>query len=246
MIDNKKILVVVTARAGSKRIIGKNFRNLLGKPLFMWSMIAAEQSKYVDGVILSTNCKECQKICNEYLETRKRKNENLFGWIARPDDLAGDLSKNEDALIHALDYFKAEKFNVVVNLQPTSPCRLGGLIDRCIETYDEGEYDSLLTASKDTPFIWQRIEGEWKYSVDKNDCCDRKMKQEFQESEMLYHDDGNIYITDKNILLDKKCRIGYNPYIFEIDGINKLQIDEEFDFQLIENMAKTLELESLV
>jgi len=40
MINGKKILVVVTARAGSKGIPKKNYRDLLGKPLFMWSILA--------------------------------------------------------------------------------------------------------------------------------------------------------------------------------------------------------------
>lgn len=53
-------------------------------------------------------------------------------------------------------------------------------------------------------------------------------------------------ITESRILLDRECRIGYNPCVFETKGINGLQIDEEFDFILIENMAKTMELESLI
>jgi len=246
MIGNKKILAVITARAGSKGIPGKNYRYLLGKPLFMWSMLAAEQSKYIDGVILSSNCNKCKNICDEYLNIRDKENEKLFGWVDRPDEISGDLSKNEDALIHVLDYFKSKKYNIVVNLQPTSPCRIDSLVDRCIEEYYRGGHDSLLTATKDTPFLWQKRNGKWEYTVDRNDCCDRKMRQKFLPEEFLYHDDGSAYITESRILLDRECRIGYNPCVFENKGINGIQIDEEFDFELIENMAKVKKLESLI
>ena len=62
MIGNKKVLAVILARKGSKGIPGKNFRDLLGKPLFLWSVEAALQSKYIDDVFLSSNCKQCEKI----------------------------------------------------------------------------------------------------------------------------------------------------------------------------------------
>lgn len=253
MIGNKKILAVVLARAGSRGIPGKNYRDLLGKPLFMWSVDAGAQSKYVDTVVISSNCEHCELEYVKWVtdEEATEKHINDVIWIHRPDEISGDKSKNEDALIHALEFceqdsFNPEKYDIVVNLQVTSPCRLDGLVDRCIEAYDEGGYDSLLTGTKDTPFLWQKKEGKWIYPVDKNDCCDRKMRQEFEEEEFMYHDNGNLYITESRILLDRECRIGYNPCVFETSGINGLQIDEEFDFEFIETMAKIRKLESLI
>lgn len=247
MINNKKILSVITARGGSKGIPGKNYRGLMNLPLFMWSVYASVQSKYVDKTVISSNCVDCLKIYLEYV----KKDEKLknVSWIQRPDKFATDISKNEEALIHAtthsIKYLDIDP-DIVINLQPTSPCRTEGLLDKCIEKYFLGNYDSLLTARKETPFVWQKINGEWEYTVDKNGCCNRKMRQSFKENEFLFHDNGNIYIMDTNILLQTKCRIGKNPYIFETDKINSLQIDEEFDFNLIENMAKAYNLKSLI
>jgi len=255
MIGNKKILVVVTARKGSKGIPGKNFRELLGKPLFIWSVEAALQSKYVDSIVVSSNCPRCKLsyllcVAKREIDVNDMTKTGRVVWIDRPDELAGDKSKNEDALIHALKNQK-EEFEILVNLQPTSPCRLNGLLDRCIEEYYNGYYDSLLTGSKLTPFLWRKVDGEWKYTVDKNDCCNRKMRQDFKDideetSELLLHDSGNIYMSDTDMLLETGCRIGEKPCVVETTGINNIQIDEEFDFQLIENMAKTLKLDSLV
>jgi CMP-N-acetylneuraminic acid synthetase len=248
MIRSKKVLAVVLARAGSKGIPGKNYRDLLGKPLFWWSVEAGIQSKYIDTVVISSNCESCEKEYVSWItdESMTKKHVENIIWIDRPDEISGDISKNEDALIHALDSFKSEKFDIVVNLQVTSPCRLDGLVDRCIEAYDEGGYDSLLTGTKDTPFLWKKENGKWIYPVDKNDCCNRKMRQEFNEDEFTYHDNGNLYIVDKEVLLDTECRIGDNPCVFETEGINSLQIDEEFDFELIEQMAKVKGLTALI
>ena len=248
MIGNKKILAVVTARAGSKGIPNKNYRDLLGKPLFMWSVEAGLQSKYVDMTILSSNCDKCISLLDKYRQ--EIGTGHNVGWLLRPDEISGDLSKNEEALIFTLESLSSSKepldYDIVVNLQPTSPCRLNGLLDRCIEEYHEGKYDSLLTATKDTPFIWQKINGEWRYTVDRHYYCDRKMRQEFEESDFIYRDNGKLYITKSKILLESECRIGDNPCVVETEGINSLQIDEEFDFQLIENMVRAKGLTSLI
>lgn len=248
MINNKKVLCIVIARADSKGVPGKNVRLLLNKPLVQWSMEASLESKYVDITAVSSNCQEVQRIYLDRIRSMEIPSHN-FMFIMRPKRYATDTSPNEEALIHTisqLKLFRDWEPDIVVHLQPTSPCRTDGLLDRCIEKYIEGDYDSLLTGTKETPFIWQRIDGEWKYTVDKNDCCDRKMRQEFYESEFILHDSGNIYITDKNVLLETKCRIGKKPYVFETTGVNNLQIDEEDDFLLIENMIKAKKLEGLI
>jgi CMP-N-acetylneuraminic acid synthetase len=282
VINNKKVLVVVTARAGSKGIPLKNIRPLLGKPLFLWSVEAGLQSKYVDMTVVSSNCDEVWKCFHEYsnnLDKEDPKNNpaylNKMKFIQRPDELATDTSKNEEALMHAVHWSRdilEQECDIVVNLQPTSPCRLSGLLDKCLEKYSREGYNSLLTATKDTPFLWRKVEGKWEYGCtqwewqrtdnvdnfpsgwtflpEEEDPCNRKMRQEFLEdednSEFVWHDNGNIYITDKKVLMETGCRIGDNPGVMGIGRLNGLQIDEEFDFELIENMAKTYDLRSLI
>ena len=50
MIDNKRILAIIPARGGSKRLPRKNILDLAGKPLIAWSIEAALGSKYIDRV----------------------------------------------------------------------------------------------------------------------------------------------------------------------------------------------------
>ena len=247
MIKNKKILSVILARAGSKGIKHKNVKILLDFPLFMWSVMDSLQSKYIDKTIVSSNCPQVKKIFDEYIDLElfcsvDDSIKNKLIWIQRPEEYATDTSKNEEALIHVLKEMD-EEFDMVVSLQPTSPCRLDNLIDKCIEKYINGKYDSLLTGYRVTPFLWKKTNKKWKY-ID-GDCCDRKMRQQIDDSELLWHDSGNVYITDKDVLMKTDCRIGKNVCVFPVDKLNSLQIDTEFDFQIIEQMVKINNLKSL-
>ena len=92
MIGDKKILAVITARKGSKGIPGKNFRELLGKPLFMWSMLVAIESKYVDTVVLSSNCEECEKICVDWIDSLDEDKKDRVIFWQRPEEFSTDTS----------------------------------------------------------------------------------------------------------------------------------------------------------
>ena len=274
MIKNKKILSVITARKGSKGILNKNIRELMGKPLFEWSVLSSLNSEYVDKTVISSDSEKIEDIYIENIKKDKKWKEVSF--IKRPKSISGDLSKNEEALIHAYNWMKEiykKEFEIIINLQPTSPCRTEELLDKCIFEYSEGGHNSLLTASVHTPFFWQKINNNWEY-IDRffyidnikkpyqesaqwqlikafDNCCNRKMRQEFRDldknnSDFLLHDCGNIYITDTKVLLSTNCRIGNKPCIYPVEKLNSLQIDTEYDFKLIEKMVEAYNLKSLI
>jgi len=242
MIAGHKILSVVTARANSQGIKGKNIRNLCNLPLVNWSVLASLASDYVDLTVISSNC-----------PLVKDATANLRGktvqWLHRPDHYATPISKNEEALIHAyhhsVRYFDFEP-DIIINLQPTSPIRNNNLIDKCIGEYvyyhfqEDYKADSLITVSKHTPFFWKT---EDKKPSAMWDVKNRKMRQEYErDGELLAHDDGNLYLVEAQKLLESNCRIGERPVLFYLDKLQALQIDEEIDFQLIENLLKLRDL----
>ena len=65
MINGKSIIAVITARAGSKGLPGKNSIKLNGKPLIQYTIEAGINSKYIDKVVVSTDCKDCIKIATK-------------------------------------------------------------------------------------------------------------------------------------------------------------------------------------
>ena len=110
MINGQTVFAVIPARKGSKRCPNKNFRDFRGKPLFRWSMEAAQGSKYIDSMMLSTD-------------------------INRPAELCTDDASSEDVLRFHL---AQSPHDWVVLLQPTSPLRTTEDIDRCIERAQMG------------------------------------------------------------------------------------------------------------
>jgi len=250
MIAGKKILSVITARAGSKGIKNKNVRELAEKPLVYWSIEASVNSKYIDLTAISSNCDLVKEVVTNYVMDNKASffinSEKPIIFIRRPEELATDISKNEEALMHAYDFLidgYMLNFDIIINLQPTSPIRNNFLIDQCIERFIGEQADSLFTGSPHTPFFF-RIENneviaEW-------DFKNRKMRQELErDGEMIFHDDGNIYIFSAKLLKETGCRMGGKISIFPTNKYQSLQIDTEEDFMLIEKLVEANVITSL-
>jgi len=242
MISGKKVLVVIPARAGSKGLPNKNHKDLCGRPLFWWSLDAATKSKYVDLTAVSSNDYSVNGLTYAYMHSNILKNVKM---IWRPEEISTDISSSEEALIHAYQeckkqYHERKKYSkkdidadIIIMLQPTSPIRTNNLLDRCIEKFIEDGADSLLTASRHTPFYWKIVDGKPEASYDYRN---RPMRQNIKD--WVWHDDGNVYLTNKNILLKNKCRLGGKISLFETDEFQTIQVDTLKDFMLIEALCK--------
>ena len=134
--DRRSILGVIPARGGSKGVPRKNIRPVAGKPLLVWTIEAAKQSKLLERWVVSTEDAEIAEIAIRH----------GVKVLARPARLAADEASTVCVLQHALDQIPAE---VVVVLAPTSPIRRDGLIDACIEKFLDEAADSLGTVHKD-------------------------------------------------------------------------------------------------
>ena len=125
-IKGEKVLAVIPARGGSKRCPGKNIRPFRGKPLLVWSILAASKSKYIDLIAVSSEDEEIRDVARTYSPIDPK---TLI--INRPRELALDSSTNEDVLRHVLGIHP--DFQWVILLQPTSPLRTSEDIDNCLE-----------------------------------------------------------------------------------------------------------------
>lgn len=124
MIGKIKIIGVIPARGGSKRLPGKNLLPVTGRPMIAWTVDAARASKYIDRLIVSTDDAGIADAARGL---------GVEVPFLRPAALSGDTATSEDVLIHALDSI-GENFALAVLLQPTSPLCLAEDIDAAIET----------------------------------------------------------------------------------------------------------------
>ncbi len=125
-----KILALIPARGGSKRVPGKNIKLLGGMPLIGWSIKAAHESEVCSCVQVSTDDEDIAGVAREY---------GAHVPSLRPPHLATDTAGSVDVAIYALDAYEAE-FGAVdglLLLQPTSPFRSSETIRRAIELYSE-------------------------------------------------------------------------------------------------------------
>lgn len=111
-----KILAIIPARAGSKRLPFKNNLKLNGKPLICYTIDAALKSNCFSGIIISTNSPEIKKIVRKY----KKKNKEII-LEERPEILAQDDTPMEKVVLPILE--KYPDYEYFVLLQPTSPLR---------------------------------------------------------------------------------------------------------------------------
>jgi len=116
VINNKRILAVIPARGGSKRLPRKNVLNFAGKPLIAWSIEAALQSKYIDRVVVSTDDNEIAKVSKQY---------GADVPFMRPPELARDAATSIDTVLDAIRQLEnmGDVYHYVLLLQPTSPLR---------------------------------------------------------------------------------------------------------------------------
>ena len=92
-----RILALITARGGSKRLPGKNIRSLGGKPLIVWSINIAKDIAEVVDILVSTDDTEIAEIA---------KNAGaLVPWL-RPSELATDTASSVDVFLHALKWYE--------------------------------------------------------------------------------------------------------------------------------------------
>ena len=125
MIGNKKILAMIPARSGSKGIIGKNIKEIGGKPLIAWPIEVAKSSKYIDKVIVSTDTDEIANVALKYGAEIP---------FLRPSDLAQDKSTTYSVIQNIISYYKElnETYDYFVLLEPTSPLTTSKDVDDAI------------------------------------------------------------------------------------------------------------------
>ncbi len=221
-----KVLGVITARGGSKRIPGKNLRPLLGKPLIVYTIKAALGSKLLTRVILSTDDDEIMKVgrdCGVEVPFR------------RPPELAGDTTPTVAVIIHAVEFMEKRGFfpDIIVILEPTSPLRQAEDIDNAIRKHIETDADSVVSVTKTDhwhPIRAKKIEDD----IIDDYCLEEKEGVRRQDLPPAYFRNGAFYSVKRDVLINKHRLYGETtrPYIMPAE--RSADINEEIDFKLAE------------
>ena len=217
-----RILCVIPARGGSKRIPKKNIRLLAGKPLIAYSIEAALKSKYINKVVVSTEDEEIAEISK------------LFGVevIKRPKELGRDDVPLDPVIFHAVNFIEKKeniKYDFVLTLQPTSPLLSTETIDKAIKIILNEDYDTLICVKNETHLYW--------FKKDDNLIPLYKERKNTQYLDPIYKEIGAILISKREII-SKNNRIGNKIFLFEVPEEESVDIDTYQDWWIAENLLK--------
>lgn len=136
------VFAFIFARGGSKGVPRKNIRIVAGKPLIAYSIETAQHVRGVKRIIVSTDDEEIAAIA------RQCGAETPF---MRPTELARDTSPEWAAWQHALRAVGCTTTgglcDVFLSLPATAPLRSVNDVERCLDLFNAGGCDAVITSS---------------------------------------------------------------------------------------------------
>ena len=229
MRDDRRILVVVPARGGSKGVRLKNLEPVGGIPLVARVGQLVRELDWVDRAVVSTDHSEIAKVAAA---------SRLEAPFERPAELSGDEVGDREVLAHALEATEAddgERYDVVVMLQPTSPLRRAEHVTACVDKLIDGGFDSVWTVSptdsKSHPLKQLVLEG------DRLDHWDPEGAHIVARQQLrpVHHRNGAAYAITRECLLGQQSTLGKRASAVVIEE-PMLSIDTREDFARVEEL----------
>jgi CMP-N,N'-diacetyllegionaminic acid synthase len=228
VLSNRRVLVVVPARGGSKGVPLKNIHPLAGTPLIAHVGRVVRELSFVDRAVVSTDHPEI------LAEARKSGLEAPF---VRPPDLAGDYVSDLQVLRHALratEQVDAQSYDIVIMLQPTSPLRRSSHVVAAVRKLVDEDWDAVWTVSptdaKYHPLKQLSIgaDGSMTYFDPRGATIIAR-----QALTPVYHRNGAAYVFTRECLVDQDTILGKRTAAVIITE-PMISIDTPDDFRIAE------------
>ena len=223
---DKRIIALIPARGGSKGIPKKNIKKFMGSPLIVHTINYALSCHRISDVYVTTDNLEISEIS-------KNAGAKI---IDRPSNISTDTATTESAIEHALSQINI-KPDIIVLLQPTSPLRPEGSLEKGIKKFINEGYDSLLSISPTHKFFWRVSETK---TTPKYDYLNRPRRQDLNQNQISYIENGSLYIFSYNHFQKVKNRLGGKIGHIIFPEEYSMEIDTELDFEILQKNAELL------
>jgi CMP-N,N'-diacetyllegionaminic acid synthase len=230
MKNDPKVLAVIPARGGSKRLPRKNITNVAGHPMVAYTIMAARCASKITDWLVSTEDEEILTIAEEYGAPIPFK---------RPKELATDEVRNIEVTLHALEWMEAKqkcKYDIIVLLQPTSPIRSSDHIDQAIQKLWESDLASL--AAVKGPF--QKRDPVLKRINQKGEMVAYCSDPDLDPKEPFYIYNAALYAVKRDYFVREKRFTADKQVPFIMDKFHSTDVDELVDLIMAEEYLKIL------
>lgn len=221
-------ICTIAVRGGSKGVPGKNWRIIAGLPLFAHSVKAAKLSGLFEVIVVTSDAPEVLDFAIQSGATHV---------VKRPSELASDTSGKVPAIVHAVRTIEEESgvtFDIVTDLDATSPLRNVADIKGAVSLLEVENIDSVVTASeaRRSPYfnlIERNIEtGQVGVAKPLPDGILRR-----QDAPETFDMNASVYVWNRDSLIESEKVFFPNTQIFEMPPERSLDIDSEFDFEIV-------------
>ena len=220
-----KILALIPARGGSKRIPHKNIKPFLGKPIIAYSIETAKKSGLFDEIIVSTEDDKIAEVAKQYGASIP---------FMRSKEKADDYTPLNEVIIEVKEKYKSlgKAFDYICMILPTAPFITVENLKKGFELLKNSDFDSVRPVVR-FDFPIQRA-----FRLKDNGLVEPMFPDLFpkrsQDLEPAYHDAGQFYWMkgDKDLSRNKGA--------FEISPVLAQDIDTPDDWEMAEAKYKIL------
>lgn len=219
-----KVLAIITARGGSKRIPRKNIKDFLGKPIIAYSIEAALGSAIFSDVMVSTDDDEIASIAKEYGAQIP---------FMRSADNANDMAMTAPVVLEVLDSYKkiGKTFDYVCCIYPTAPFINSTKLQDAFTKLKECSADSVIPVVR----FGFPIQRALMINVDKLEMIEpENLNVRSQDLRASYHDSGQFYFLKVSSFLEHRQLFMPNTAALEIPESEVQDIDTEEDWKVAE------------
>ena len=225
-----KTVAVVPVKKVSERVESKNFRHFhKEKSLFEFLIDKLIDSKSFDEIYVSSN----------FHDLKESLNKKGVHFISRPDEFCNNDVPWSDVIAHIAESIPEEDDSNIAWCHTTSPTfnRYKEAVNKYLKQKKELKNDGLITVTKSSDFIISEKLQPLNYSWG-------PWHQYSQFLEKFFYITGALFITTKQNMLKNRYVISRNPFLFEVNNYESIDIDSEYDFELakilLENKKKLI------
>ena len=223
-----KRLCTICARGGSKGVPNKNIRPIGGKPLIVHSVLQAQSSGLFEAIAVSSDSPEILDISKKF---------GVDYSIFRPQELASDSAPKLPAIQHCVnevERISGENFDVIVDLDVTSPLRLTKDIEGAVRLLEGENVSNVITGcpARRSPYfnLVERDEDDYvRLSKPPEQIITRR-----QDAPECFDMNASVYVWKREGLIGRESIFNADTLLFVMPEERSIDVDHEWEFEYVE------------